>query len=991
MRAQPHGTRCKPTLLFALVLFSLRALSASAMGNPNERYLFDIPQGVAAWRLNDFGTQSGMQLLFNFEDMKGISVAAVHGEYKPFDALELMIKGTDIHYEFVNRRTVTLTRSGPGMWPGKAAREKKATQYATGDRRTASPLAEVTVTSRYESAIAATGAPVLTVARTDIDANGFVTTQGVIRTLPQVFGGGPTEDTTAIGVEARSNSSRGAGINLRGLGASSTLVLMNGRRLPGGGTQGTYIDISNLPLDAIERIDILPDNSSTLYGADAAAGVVNFVMRDQFVGRQTEAYFGGSTRGALGERYISQLIGGQSRSGHGLLAMDFYSRDDLDASNRRQAKSNLTEFGGSDFDVPQSNPGNIFVGTVPYAVPAGQDGTSLRPTDFVRGTQNLQNQWEGADVLPTQQRWSIFGTWRQELTPEISWFTDLLVGERDTRGRSSGFAVPFVVPTSNAFYVAPTGVTGPLSMRYNFIDDLGPMVAESQVKTTAATSGLQFQLGAGWDALLTGTYSSEKLNGTVDNQVAAKPLADALSSSDPNTAFNPFGDGSHTNRAVLESLRGHTGFSYLSSTTTGGVVVKGPVGTLPGGDVVLSLGTEGREQSFRSAVFTDTILTPSPPGPDRSRTVYAGFAEVQVPVFGSQNRRLGLESLTLSVSGRYEHYDDFGENRSPRLGLSWAPVSGLTVRGTYSESFRPPGLLDLDESTNAYQFISLRDPQAAGGVSQVLLWAGKNRDLQAESAKSWTAGIELESPDHPDSMFALTYFHTNFDNRLTSPPQALIASILSDPTLQGLVTRAPSADYREQVCTRSPQTSVADCLTRPISAIVDTRLRNNSITHTRGIDVLGRHEIQTALGTVAFSLNGTYLLQFAEATTPDAPLIDRVSTQNFPIDFKARGSVRWQRGGFDLTSALNFADGYRDTASDPKRHVGSWTTVDLHASYALPAPKQSLFDGTTLSFGVDNLMDKDAPFLNNAVGIGYDQENGDLTGRFWSVSMRKKW
>jgi len=96
------------------------------MGNPNERYLFDIPQGVAALRLNEFGTQSGMQLLFNFEDMKGISVAAVHGEYKPFDALNLMIKGTDIHYEFVNRRTVTLTRSGPGASVSCASPSPKA-------------------------------------------------------------------------------------------------------------------------------------------------------------------------------------------------------------------------------------------------------------------------------------------------------------------------------------------------------------------------------------------------------------------------------------------------------------------------------------------------------------------------------------------------------------------------------------------------------------------------------------------------------------------------------------------------------------------------------------------------------------------------------------------------------------------------------------------------------------------------------------------------
>lgn len=991
MKARPQGRRWRAALLSALVLCSLRGLSASAMGNPNERYAFDIPQGVAAWRLNDFGTQSGMQLLFNFEDMKGVNVAAVHGEFKPFDALNAMIAGTDIRYEYVNRRTVTLTRTTVAKRPGKVLQEMAvASQPAADDRRTSgTALAEVTVISRYESPIAGTGSPILSVPRTDIDATGFVTAQGVVRTLPQIFGGGPTEDTNAIGAEARTNIARGSGINLRGLGASSTLVLMNGRRLPGGGSEGVFVDISNLPLDAVERIDILPDSSSTFYGSDAAAGVVNFVMRNKFAGRQTEAYFGGSTRGALGERYISQIVGGQSTSGHGLLAMDFYSRDDLAASSRRQAKSNLSEFGGSDFDISQSNPGNILVGGVPYAVPAGQDGTSLQPSGFVRGTPNLQNQWEGADVLPSQQRWSVFGTWQQDLTSSLSWFNDVLVGERIARGQSGGFPMQFVVPTTNAFYVAPPGVSGPLVMRYNFIDDLGPQIAEAHVKSGSVTSGLQLEFGRGWKALLSGTYSTERVDSTIQNQVSARDLADALSSSDRGTAFNPFGDGSHTNPTTLDSLHGHTDLSYRSSIASGGLLLNGPVASLPAGEVLLSLGTEGREQAFESELFANTTSTPTLQYTDTKRTIYSGFAELKVPVFGIGNRLPGLEALTLSVAERYEHYDDFGPNRANRLGLSWAPVTGWTLRGSYSESFRPPGLMDLDESTNAYQFTTLRDPQSPTGTSQVLLWAGKNRNLHAESARSWTAGFELESPERPDSVLALTYFHTNFDNRLNRPTPT--ANVLSDPTLQSLVTRNPSAVYQEEVCTRSPQTSVPDCLTRPIAAIIDGRLRNDAVTRTRGIDLLGRHEVRTGFGNFSFSLNGTYVLEFDEATAPNLPLVDKVSTQNYPINFRARGSVRWQRGSFDVSSFVTFANNYRDTTSIPERHVDSWTTFDLHAAYTVTSMEQAWWGDTTFSLGVDNLLDKDPPFLNNSLGVGYDQENGDLTGRMWSITVRKKW
>src|SRR5262249_41668136 len=154
---------------------------------------------------------------------------------------------------------------------------------------------EVTISGTAPETVRLSGAPQLSVSRNDIDAAGFASTQDILRTLPQVFGGGPTEDTV-IDREARTNVAHGSGINLRGLGAGSTLVLMNGSRLPGGGTDGIFADFSSIPLSAIERLDILPDASSTLHGADAVSGVVNIVMRDRFKGQQTEAYIAGSTR-----------------------------------------------------------------------------------------------------------------------------------------------------------------------------------------------------------------------------------------------------------------------------------------------------------------------------------------------------------------------------------------------------------------------------------------------------------------------------------------------------------------------------------------------------------------------------------------------------------------------------------------------------------------------------------------------------------------------
>ena len=984
-------------LLVTLVLCSLRGLSASAMGNPNERYLFDIPQGVAAWRLNDFGTQSGMQLLFNFEDMKGVTVTAVHGEYKPFDALKRMIAGTDIRYEFVNRRTVTLTRTSAEMRPSKALREKvDAARRGPGDRRSSEAgLEEVTIRATPSPDVAQTGSPVMIMSRTDIDATGFVTAQGVVRTLPQVFGGGPTEDTFIVSTEARTNVTRGSGINLRGLGAASTLVLMNGRRLPGSGSEGIFADVSNLPLAAMERIEILPDSSSTLFGSDAVGGIVNFVMRDDFKGRQTEAYFGDSTRGgSFNENYISQLVGLHTESGHGMLAMDFYSRDNLPASEREMARSDLREYGGANFDIVQSNPGNIVFGGSTWAVPRGQDGTALKPGDFVKDVPNLQDQYKGADILLAQQRWTGFGTWRQDLTERISLFSDALVGQRDVRGRGAGAQGVFVVPTTNAFYASPVALPArvPLAMRYNFYDDLGPQLSDARVKSTDVTSGLELRFGSGWKAVATAGYASENTSSLVMNQVNSAALNAALARSDRETAFNPFGDGSHTNATTLEAIRGFAQATYHSDIRSGTLLLRGPLTKLPGGDLTLSFGGDARKQEFRSTLQTNTSLTPTDTRTDRDRSIQSGFAELQVPVVGPSNRLPGVEALQLSLAERYEHYSDFGQSLATRLGLTWAPVQGVTVRGSYSESFRPPGLLDLDESNNVYLYANQLVDPSTGKPTTVLVWGGKNSELREETARSWTAGVEFEPAGHPDAAVAVTYFSTNFTNRLNAP--AFSADLLSNPGLSPLVTRNPSADYRAEVCSRAPLAGVGTvgCLAVPVTAIVDLRLRNDAIVHTQGFDVLAQYDLATKTGRFNFALNGTYITNFAEAKAAYQPLVNAVSTQNHPINLKMRGSVRWRLGAFDVSGYVNYYNHYEDVMSTPRRDVASWSTVDLHAAYTLKPHGQGWLGDTTFALGADNLFDRDPPFLNNATAsIGYDQENGDLTGRMVSFTVRKNW
>jgi outer membrane receptor protein involved in Fe transport len=957
------------------VASSVASAAGGSSADHNQTYPFDIAAGEAAQRLNDFSSQSGLQLLFGFELMKGIQLRGVHGHYKPFDALEQMIAGTNVRYELINQRTVTLTLA---QKPASKPKRKIAAREARWDDRRSPETAvdEVTIQSEYVSTSSPLGLQRLTLGRTDIEATDFVTVAGIIKTLPQIFGGGPTEDTQ-IGFEAPTNAARGNGVNLRGLGASATLVLMNGRRLAGGGSEGLFVDVSNLPLAAVERMDILPDSSSTVYGADAVGGVVNFVMRDSYDGRQTEAYFGGATQGQLNESYLSQLVGGHWDRGRGLLAFDFHSRDSLPAADRAQAASDLRAFGGDNFDVPQSNPGNIVIRPRTWAIPSGQDGTQLSPADLELGAPNLRGRYEGADHLPSQQRWSGYATGRQELTDSVTLFADSLFGVRDVRGRSGGFGGNFVVPVTNPFLVHPLGIEAPVSVAYNFGDDLGSRITEAHVRTTDITGGLEWRPGA-WKITTAATYAAERLRSTTDNIVDSAALNAALADPDPATAFNPFGDGSHTNPATLEAIRTRGAFSARSSMKSASLIAVRPLASLWDAEVVLTAGADYRDHAFSSR--NRATLSAPQLSSDLQRSISSAFAELRIPL---------SERIEVSLASRFEHYSDFGNARAARYGLSWRALESVKLRGTYSESFRPPGLADLDEAQNAYAVLPLPDPQA-GGLSSVLVWRGKNRDLQLEKAHSWTAGVEFEPLTIPTLATALTYFDIRFSNRLNSPEFS--TDLLSSPALAPLVTRDPTAEFRADVCARAPISSgLFSCFTTPVVAIVDLRTRNDAFVRTRGFDLITRYRRDTLYGRLSFGFSGTYIIDFAEAKSSSLPLADRVSTPNYPVNFRVRVSAGWQRGPFNFNAFLNFLNDYEDAASVPARHVSSWTTVDLKLAYSFGAVATSEPGKTTLSLGADNLFNRSPPFLNNPVGVGYDQENGDLMGRVVSLTVRRKW
>lgn len=966
----------------------------------------DIRPQPMAEALTALADQADLQILFTSESVQGLTAPAVAGAMSPEAALAVLLAGTPLEY-VRKRRDVFVVRSrmaaeGASAGPasdsasGRGGSRAQATRQSAPRRvvadgsegRRSGALGEVVVTGTHIRGAEPVGAQLIRMDRADLARTGLATVPDVIRTLPQNFGGGATEDTL-LGIEAQTNSAQGTALNLRGLGAGATLVLLNGRRLAPGGSEGAFTDISNVPLSAIERIDVLPDGASALYGSDAVGGVVNLVLRDDYESAETQARAGAVTAGALDEYQLAQTFGAQWSRGSALLALEYYERGALAADDRALAGSDLRRFGGGNFDTPEGNPGTIIVGGQSWAIPRGQDGTALAPSDLSAGTANLYDLRSGSDLHPRQQRASALVSLRHELRDGVGVFADALYAHREAQGVSTGLRARLLVPDKNPFYVNPTGGTEPVIVAYSFGDDLGPLAQDADVETFNGAIGARAAMGDNWLVTAYAGYALEEQSANQRGAVDFAALSAALADPDPATAFNPFGDGSHTNAATLAALRTHQHPTTHSDLRSMNVTIDGTLASWAGGDLKIAVGVDHRAQAFDAA---NELISPSSTFVLRSafdRRISAAFGELVVPFIGAGNRRRGFERLALSVAGRYEKYSDFAGTAVPSVGLVWAPAPGIALRSTWSESFKAPNLADLDELNNGSFIALLADPQSPGGSAPMLVWFGKNADLQEGTARSWTLGLELTPRTLGGLSVGLTYFDIDFRDRVQE-----IASLFPDitnPRIAPYVNRNPTPEQRAAVCSRSLFLGdPADCLAAPIAAIADVRVQNIAITRTRGIDMLGKYGFAHSLGDFSLGLNATWLFEFSQAAARASPVLDLLDTQHNPLDLHLRGSLSWSRRGLGSTLTLNHADAYRDVGSTPNRRVGSWTTVDWRLGYEWD--EEGWLGGSEVSISVQNLFDRDPPFLNNAaVGIGYDQENADLIGRFIRLHFRKSW
>ena len=370
-----------------------------------------IEAGSLSAALREFAAQAGTPVLFSEQLTAGYRADTLTGMLRPEDALAQLLSHTELEAMsgpggvFVIRRKkreekpARIPEAAPAREPSSPASEAGAAAPETemADRLIADTIL---VTGTSLRGLAPETSPLQVYDHDDILGSGVTTIDQFIRALPQNFGGGSSE-FTSVGLpndaNSRANNTYGASANLRGLGSRGTLVLLNGSRLAPTSEIGDFVDLSLIPVSALDRVEVLTDGASSIYGGDAVAGVINFILRDDFDGAETALRYGQVTSGEMQEIRASQTLGRSWSGGNLIATYEYFDRGNLTLADRPEI--GLFDGASEAFDLPD-------------------------PALF--------------DLLPEQRRDSVVLAGRQDVTAQLSLDATLLYSDRSTHRSQFG-------------------------------------------------------------------------------------------------------------------------------------------------------------------------------------------------------------------------------------------------------------------------------------------------------------------------------------------------------------------------------------------------------------------------------------------------------------------------------------------------------------------------------------------------------------------------
>lgn len=1014
--------RSRTSLFAASAVIAAAALSAGPAFAAPASVRFDISAGRLEDALMAYAAQACQQLAVDPDLVAGRTTPAIKGVFPPGEVLTRLLAGTGLVARqtgpnaFVVRPALMTRLAGPsevaaldpGAFAGAPAPAPAPQDPIAPTLPAATTLDEVVITGTLIRG-APPSSPVVQFDRRAIEDQGHATVADMLAHLPQNFGGAATAASSVLGSDPRgTNDLAASGVNLRGLGPAATLVLVNGRRLAGAGTKGDFADASALPTAVIERVDVLLDGASALYGSDAVGGVVNVVLKRRLEGAETRLRMGASTRGGAEELQASHAFGASWDTGDLVLAYEFGKRWGLGGDERAvTASADLRPFGGTDRRGFYAHPGNILVfngatGSFAsaWAIPPGQSGTALRPGDFIPGATNLGEPRQGGDLLPAEQRHNLYASLSQDLGDRLRLLADLRYNRRDNQVARPAPLSVFTVTAANPFFVSPNG-SAAHTLGYAFADEVGASQSDGRAESLGLTLGGEVELGRGWRGEAYGALALERGRRDTERLVNSRFLNEALGviADDPATPyraaadgfFNPFGAFGANGPAVLDFIAsGYTRGRTFSQVLTFEAKADGPLWTLPAGPLKAAVGVQVREERFKPSA-ANLISTANPTrtgGLTFQRHIEAAFLELRIPLVEAAMGVPLVHALEVSAAGRIERYGDFGRTENPKLGVLWATSADLKLRGSYGTSFRAPNMPELYQLQSASPVLI----GPAGAQTLVLLHTGGNRDLQPESDRSWSLGFDYAPDALPGLRLSATWFDVRFKDQIGTPTAGDTANVLTNPAYAPFITRVTPGDAAQlarvkAIMAISTNANIGLFPPEAYRAIVDARFVNTGEVAVRGLDVQARYGWRWAEDALDLDASVSHLADFKRRFTPTAAPVQQLDTAGQPVDLRARVSASWRRGPYGLSAALNYVDDYR---SETGRKIAAWTPVDLQARWT-PETDAGPLAGLRLVLSVQNAFDDDPPVYDNPLGLAYDPANADPLGRTLALQLTKRW
>ena len=852
-------------------------------------------------------------------------------------------------------------------------------------------IEEIAVTGTRVRGAEPVGTAVQVMDRSTMADAGQVSIDRMIKDLPQNFDLGVSENSR--------NTSGGAGnivygntVNLRGIGPYATLIMVDGHRVI---NNSRSFDPSVLPTLGVERVEVIADGSSAIYGSDAIAGVVNLIPRRNLDGVEALGRYGISEDGDYSENLVGIAVGKDLGAGRFMLAYEHVERDNLNGDDRDFFRSDQTRDGGKDYRVTRCNPGTLRIGTTTYALPAG-GLTAANAASLAAGSSNKCDDLVGQDLFPNQEYDSFNGTASWDLSDRITFLADGFYSKR-TFQRNPGFpSATLTVPQTNAFFVRPPGFTGTsYQIDYNFRNDLPRDTNEGFARNWEISPGFRAELGGDWqlDGVL--TYGRNDDSADTVRGVNNTALTAALASSDPNAAFDPYGQG-RTTQAVRNLLANQIFLAPTKNDFLGYELrTNGSLMEVPGGNLGLAAGYERQELDTELGTARGNPGTPMA-WRYFSREVDSAYAELLLPVFGDSNAREGLQRLDLTAALRYDDYSDAGDTTNSKFGMTWKPADAWRVRASYGTSFRAPLITQIYGNSNALFGQSYQNPAGGAPLAGFAL-SGPNLNLGPEEATSHTIGADWDIT--PNLQLSLTWFDVEYENQIENYLANLsLLSRESEFAGTGIILRGSEAATRVVQLVGQGITLARGSFPggnpNNVTLFVDGRNNNLGTSRTKGFDFQVDYTFDTAdLGSFGFMLNGSYLTSYELSITSTAPLIDKLDLIFNPLKLKARASVTWDYAALHGVLAVTHVGGYKNNAITPAEDVSTYSPVDLRLTYTVP--EGGMLGGLTMGGEIRNMFDREPPYVNLAPSVngsgGYDATATNPIGRLFALTLTKTW